>query len=111
MLLPEFPHRFLWPRVRVRPQNTLSQQTENISLHGPQRNTRPESNSSLCRDVPVLWDTSEASTMVSLSLLHSVFTGYLSLEFLVFLIREMETGHHEICVPSKGDPDTGTWSR
>lgn len=44
-------------------------------------------------------------------LLHSVFTGYLSLEFLAFLIREMEIGHHEICVPNKGDPDTGTWSR
>ena len=49
--------------------------------------------------------------MVSLSLLPSVFTGYLSLEFLAFLIREMEIGHHEICVPNKGDPDTGTWEQ
>ena len=101
----------------MHPQNTLSQQFENISFQGSQRNTWSESISldqtgfSLCRDAPVLCDASEASTMVSLSLLHSVFTGYLSLEFLVFLIREMETGHHEICVPNKGDPDTGTWSR
>lgn len=117
VLLPEFPHRFLWPRVRVHPQNTLSQQFENISFQGSQRNTWSESISlhqtgfSLCRDAPVLCDASEASTMVSLSLLHSVFTGYLSLEFLAFLIREMEIGHHEICVPNKGDPDTGTWEQ
>ena len=118
VLQPEFPHRFLWSRVGVHPQNTLSQLTENISLQSPQRNTWSESISlcqtgfsSLCRDAPVLCNASKASTMVSLSLLPSVFTGYLSLEFLAFLIREMEIGHHEICVPNKGDPDTGTWEQ
>ena len=118
VLLPEFCHQFLRPRIRVHPENTSSQQIENISLQGPQRNTRPESISlpqsgfsSLSRDIPVLCHASEASTMVSLSLFPSVITGYLSLEFLAFLIREMEIGHHEICVPIEGDPDTGTWEQ
>ena len=100
--LSEIHHGSLWPRVRVHPQNILSQQIENISLQGPQRNTRPESMSlpqpalsSLSSDVPVLCDASEASTMVSLFLPPAVFTGYLSLEFLTFLIRQLDIEHHE----------------
>ena len=82
VLQPEFPHRFLWSRVGVHPQNTLSQLTENISLQDPQRNTWPESISLpqqgfsfLRRDVPVLSDASEASTMVSLFLPPSAALG------------------------------------